>query len=202
MKIGHAIPVLVSAVLPGVGHITAGRPLRGLLLFLLFGFAVDGYLYSQALRILPAEHAAASPAVVRAVALACGAALWLFAVVDTAAIGRRRRRIESRAGEATAHIREGLIAYLRDDFKAAARALHKALRINDHDPDALYHLGVVYAAAGHHRKARRALRRCIRFDDEGKWDNEAYDHLRALEAAPPPQRTPGASKEDPREAKA
>ena len=200
MKIARIVPVVVSAVIPGLGHVAAGRTAKGLFLFFLFGFAVDGYFYSQALSILPAGVAPVSPGLVRTLALAGGAVLWLYAVVDATAIARRLRRIESRADEATGHLRKGLVAYLRDDLAAAAHALHAALRINGRDPDALYHLGVVYAAAGHRRKARRALQRCIRFDDNGKWDTEAHDHLRALDSAPPATRKPKATKEDQGEA--
>lgn len=187
MKLGHVIPVALSAVLPGSGHIAAGRPAKGVVLFFLFGFAVDALLYSQALAILPPTYHPVSPALVRGLAFAVGGLLWLYALIDTAAVERRLRRIDARAGEATAHIRDGLIAYLCDDLRAAARAFHTALRINDRDADALYHLGVVYAAAGHPRKARHALQRCIRFDDDGKWDNQAHDQLEALDAAPAPQ---------------
>ncbi len=197
------MPVLLSAVIPGMGHVAAGRTTRGLIVFFLFGFAVDGYLYSQALRILPANVAPVEPGLMRTVSLAFAGALWLIALADTARLALRRRRIVSRADEATALIRNGLVAYLRDDLAAAAHALHAALRINDRDPDALYHLGVVYAASGHVRKARRALLRCIRFDDEGKWDVEAHDHLQALDAAPPRHtRTPAAGKEPSGEADA
>ena len=195
MKLGHVIPVALSAVLPGIGHIAAGRSIKGIVLFFLFGFAVDGFLYGQALTILPPTHHPVSPSLVRGIALGLGGLLWLYAVIDTTAFARRQRRVESRADEATGHIRDGLIAYLRDDLRAAARAFHAALRINGRDPDALYHLGVVYAAAGHARKARRALRRCIRFDDGGKWDNKAHDHLEAIDAPAAPAAPPEPEKE-------
>ena len=64
MKIAHVLPIAVSAVMPGCGHIAAGRTARGLLVFFLFGFAVDGFFYSQALSILPPEHAAVAPGLV------------------------------------------------------------------------------------------------------------------------------------------
>ena len=186
MKIGHTIPLLISAVVPGCGHIAAGRPARGLLLFFLFGFAIDGFLYSQAQSILPPDRTPLPPAAIHNIAIAAGAALWLLAIADTAAIVRRQRRIESRAAEATDLIRQALVASLRKDWSAAAHALHAALRIDPHDPDALFHLGVVYAAAGHRRKARRALQRCVRCDHDGKWDSQAAEQLDALDAAPPP----------------
>jgi tetratricopeptide (TPR) repeat protein len=183
VKIAETIPVALSAVLPGCGHIAAGRQGKGLLVFFLFGFSVDGYLYSQALSILPADQAAAAPTI-RILSLASGILLWTYAVVDTARLARRHRRIAARADEATTHVRDGLIAYLRDDYAAAVQALQSALRIDDQDADALFHIGVAYAHQGNSKKARRALNRCIHYDHDGKWDEEAGEQLRHLDAAP------------------
>ncbi|MFP4057210.1 MAG: tetratricopeptide repeat protein [Candidatus Brocadiia bacterium] len=185
MKPAHIAPICLSAVFPGCGHIAAGRPARGLLLFFLFGFAVDGFLYTQAQGILPAAERPAHVAAVRYAALAAGLVLWGYAVADTTALAVRRRRVAARSQAADSHIRESLVAQLRDDPQGALRALQTALRINDQDPDALFHLGVAYARLGQRRKARRALRRCIRYDREGKWDDEAFAHLREVEGAAP-----------------
>jgi tetratricopeptide (TPR) repeat protein len=203
VKLAHLFPICLSVVFPGCGHIAAGRPARGLLLFFLFGFAVDGFLYSQAQSILPPDQAGAA-SVVRVIALAAGFLLWAYAIADTTSLALRRQRIEARADAATSHIRLGLLASLRDQWPEALRAFQTALRINDQDPDALFHVGVAYAHLGQRRKARRALRRCIRYDRSGKWDDEAFDHLRQLEAAPPkapsPSPTPasGEDREAPR----
>ena len=186
MKAGHVVPIVVSAALPGCGHIAAGRPIKGLLLFFLFGFAVDGYFYAQAQSILPPDPAALSPTAIRCAALAAGAVLWLFAIADTTAIALRRRRSEARADEATAHIRRALVAYLRSDYPAAVQALQLALRIHPSDPDALYHLGLVYSVSGQLRKARRALRRCARHDRDGKWHHDAAHLLQVVRDAAPP----------------
>jgi Tfp pilus assembly protein PilF len=110
--------------------------------------------------------------------------LWAYAVVDTTRLARRHGRIEARADEATARVRDGLIAYLRDDCGAAAKSLQAALRIDDQDADALFHIGVAYAHQGEKKKARRALNRCIQYDHDGKWDEEAGEQLRHLDATP------------------
>jgi tetratricopeptide (TPR) repeat protein len=185
VKVSRVIPVCLSAALPGCGHIAAGQAGKGILVFFLFGFALDGWLYSQAQSILPAESTTPALAFVRYGAIALGVILWVFAVADTAALALRRRRIETMADAANAHIGDALVAYLRNDYDAAVKALRAALRVNDQDIDALFHLGVVYAATGQRRKARRALYRCIRYDHDGKWDNEAQEQLRALESTPP-----------------
>lgn len=183
MKIGQIVPVCLSMVLPGAGHLAAGRPARGILIFFLFGFAVDGWIYSQAASVLPPTHTPVSLPLIRYGALALGAALWAFAVFDTVSLALRRRRIAAKAEAADAHVREALVAYLRSDLDAAVQQLRAALRINDQDPDALFHLGVVYAGMGQPRKARRALRQCIRYDHDGKWDNQALQQLQALGGA-------------------
>jgi tetratricopeptide (TPR) repeat protein len=196
VTLAPAVPIAVSVVLPGLGQVVAGRTLRGLALFFLFGCAADGYFYSQALRILPPEVAPVAPGLVRTLSLVGGGLVWLVAFADVVRLASRNRRIRSRAAEATAHIRKGLIAYLRHDLPAATRAFLAALRIDDRDPDALYHLGVAYAAAGQRRKARRALRRCVRFDADGKWDIEAQAHLHALDAPPQPAEPPPEPQEE------
>ncbi len=181
MKVREIAPVCISAVLPGCGHIAAGQHAKGLLLFFLFGFAVDGVLYGRAQSFLRPE---APGSAVYTIALLLGMGLWVYAVGDTVAIALRSRRIEAKAEVADSHIRQALVAYLADDLASATDFLRAALRVNPRDPDALFHLGVVHARAGRHRQARRALRRCLRADHDGKWDAEADAELRALEAAP------------------
>ncbi len=219
MKIAQVIPILLSMLMPGVGHIAAGRALRGILLFFLFGFAIDGWLYSQAASVLPPERSALDIPTIRNLSLGLGALLWAFAVLDTVAIALRRRRILAKADVADAHIRGALVAHLRNEPEAAIKELRAARRINDQDPDALFHLGVIYAGLGQRAKARKAFHQCISYDSEGKWDAHAQEQLRALEAVsssksrgsrsdkepPPPQRetrnakreTPDAKRETP-----
>jgi len=172
-----------------------------LVLFLL-GFAVDGYFYGQAMSIVPPEEAG-SAGTIHTLSIIGSVLLWLYAVGDTTLLALRHRRIEARADDATAQLREGLVAYLKDDLRASVRAYQQALRIDDQDPDALFHVGVAYAHLGLHKKARRALNRCIQYDHDGKWDDEAAEQLRHLEAAPDgvPVSTPTAEG-TPREAEA
>ena len=183
MKANSLVPVCLSVVFPGAGQIAAGRPARGLLLIFLLGFAVDGYLYSQAQTLLPPERATISPASLRGGAFALGGLLWAIAIADAAATALRSRRMEASSGLANSHIREALVAYLRNDLPAATQSLRAALRIRPRDPDALFYSGVIHAKAGHSRKARKALCRCIRYDTEGKWDDEAHEQLRVIEGA-------------------
>jgi len=197
VKIAEAVPVCLSAVLPGCGHLAAGRPARGLLIFFLFGFAIDGWFYSQAQSILPPEHAGADADLVRYAAIALGVFLWAFAVADTAKLALRHKRIIAKAGVVDSHVRNALTAFLRNDYAAALKPLLAARRINDQDPDTLFHLGVAYAGLGQLRKARHAFHTCIRFDHDGKWDNQTQQQLKALDAAPQhsPQHSPPAGEE-------
>ena len=199
MKLAQIVPVCLSAAVPGSGHIAAGRPLRGVLIFFLFGFAIDGWLYSQAASILPPERTMMSVALMRNSAIALGVALWLFAVADTVSIARRRRRIEAKAGVANTCVREAVAAFLRSDYPAAVKELRAALRINDQDPDAYFHLGVALASMGKPRQARRAFHACIRFDHDGKWDAQTREQLEPLTAAHKPKPRPAPSPEPARE---
>ncbi len=180
MRIRDAIAIVLSVLLPGTGHIAAGKPWKGVLIFFLFGFALDGWLYSQAATVLPPEHTVLSIPAVRNGSLALGIILWAFAVCDTTALALRRRRIVAKADVADGHVRNALVAHLRRDPQAALNALRAALRINDQDPDAWFHLGVAQAGLGQRRKARKALRQCIRYDHDGKWDAQAQGQLDAL----------------------
>lgn len=198
MKSAQVVPIVLSALLPGIGHIAAGRALKGILLFFLFGFAVDGWVYSQAASVLPPEQTLLSLPALRNGSLALGGLLWAFAVCDTAAIALRERRIAAKAEVADGHIREALVAHLRDDHQAAIKSLRAALRINDQDPDAWFHLGVAYARLKQLRKARRAFHLCIRYDRSGKWDIQVRDELEALQPPPTaqPARAPAAATQE------
>ena len=182
MKANHALAIGLSAVLPGCGHIAMGHPGRGLLIFFLFGFAVDGVIYGHVNSFLPPQHAATTT---YTLALVAGILLWVIAVADATRLVRRERRAETQADLATAHVRRALVAYLAEDLRAAVAALGDALRIDPRDPDALFYLGVVHAHAGQRRQAQRALRRCLRHDLDEKWEREIHAQLRALDAAPP-----------------
>lgn len=188
MRIAHLIPILLSALLPGMGHIATGRVLKGIAVFFLFGFALDGWVYSRAAAVLPPERSLLGPAALRNASLALGSLLWAYAVLDTAAIALRRRRIAAKAEAATGHIRDALAAYLRNEPQAALASLRAALRINDQDPDALFYLGAIHASLGQARQARKALHKCIRYDHGGKWDAQAQDQLLALEPREPERR--------------
>jgi len=181
VKVREIAPVCISAALPGCGHIAAGKHFKGLLLFLFFGFALDGFLYGHFQHLLAPEQGTSAAYVV---ALVAGLGLWAYAVGDTLALAARSRRIEAKADVADAHIRQALAAYLADDYDGAGAALKGALRINPDDPDALFHLGAVHAAAGRPRPAARAFRKCLRCDLDGKWEREVHARLQRLHAPP------------------
>ena len=199
MRIRDAIAIVLSMLLPGTGHIAAGKPWKGVLVFFLFGFALDGWIYSQAASVLPPWHTVLSIPTVRNGSLALGIVLWAFAVCDVTALALRHRRIAAKAEVADGHIRNALVAHLRRDPQAALKALRAAQRINDQDPDAWFHLGVAYAGLGQRRKAHRAFRQCIRYDHDGKWDTQTQHQLQAL-AAPPARPTPAPPKPSTEEA--
>jgi tetratricopeptide (TPR) repeat protein len=195
VKLSQAIPVGISLALPGCGHIAAGRHLKGLLLFFLFGFAVDGVLYGQAKAFLRPDQPTPTACTV---ALFLGIGLWGYALADTVALVRRAGRVAASASVADAHVRQALVAYLANDLDAASAALRSALRLDPTDADTLFYFAVVLAHTGRPRHARRFFRRCLRWDREGKWEAEVQAQLRALDAggpviAPPHPHPPGGS---------
>ena len=199
MRATDIAAVALSAVLPGCGHIAIGRAARGLLIFFLFGFAIDGWLYAQARSIFP--DGAQSPEVVaiRYGAVAFGLALWALAVGDTTRLAIRRHRRQAHAQKADERVRAALVAILRDDYPTALKELLAARKSDPLDPATAYHLGVVHATLGNRRKARRAFAECIRLDSDGAWEHKAQEQLRLLEARAttpaksPPQREDEAS---------
>ena len=202
MRATDIAPVALSAILPGCGHIAAGRAARGLLVFFLFGFAIDGWFYAQARCICTAEAHSPDVSAIRYGAVAFGLVLWAFAVGDTARLAIRHHRRDAHAQKADAHVRAALIALLRDDHDAALRELLAARKLDPLDPATAYHLGVVHAAAGRVRKARRAFHHCIRLDREGLWEVKVREQLRLLEAPrtprqpTPPTEEPATARED------
>ena len=82
------------ALIPGLGQIQAGRGGRGLLIFLLFAFFLNGYL------IMPFVHDSPD---LRFACLGLGIFFWLVSFVDVVRLGREEPDPAPPAPETTAH---------------------------------------------------------------------------------------------------
>ena len=165
---------LVFAILfPGLGHTALGRPGKGMALSALFFL---GGLVSVALGATleaPWESDALFGALLFAVGVYAYSLADIALHLTRAAIGRNSAERENR-------FRQGVIAAATGDTDAAAEALRAALAIDSTDVEAHLHLGTLYARQGRRRKARAQLRRCRKFDVEGKWDWEVDCELERL----------------------
>lgn len=161
---------VVFSLVPGLGHIVLGRCVRGLLLFFLFTTFLNGLL------LWPAISGESYARKSQAGFLAAAGLLWLYAVLDAFRIAywRKRRSLRKRKLQ---HLRTGLGHYLRDEWDLAREEFRQILRKDRDDPDAHFHLGMVYKAEGRWRAARRHLRRSVYVDELGKWRHEVAEEL-------------------------
>jgi hypothetical protein len=96
----------------------------------------------------------------------------LLVVIDH---DRRRRRRD-------AAFREGLAHTVRDDSEQAARCFREALCLDPSEASVRFHLGVALRRVRRFKAARRQLRRCVRWDADRAWADEARRELAAIEA--------------------
>jgi tetratricopeptide (TPR) repeat protein len=169
------LPVLLSAIAPGAGHLVRRQYLRAAALLLTFVVLLDGVAIGLLL-VAPRE-----PELGHRLALHCGIGagfVWLVAlghmiyrsyVFDE---NRQRQRVELL-------FRQGQQDYLRGDHQAALEAFKQAIKLDREDADLRLYLASTYQALGQRRRARRALRKCLNVDDAGKWTWEVEQALAA-----------------------
>jgi tetratricopeptide (TPR) repeat protein len=162
---------------PGFAHIFAlERAGWGTVYFLAFVFGADAAL--AGLYLL--DDAWSSQAYAAGCALA-GAA-WLASWLDTARLIVFRdydRRTVLRARLTS----EGVIYYASGHLLKARNAFRECLDLDHRDPDVLFWYGCVEAGLGRVRRARRAFRRCRKYDLARKWAFEVGRQEERLEEA-------------------
>lgn len=181
---------MLLSVVTGFGHVYLRHYVLGALLFAVFATALNAVFLGSVIE----SNKMLAHALFRAgVPLAIGT--WVVGLVHAWKIsyGTDRRRLRE---ERQRLFREGLIAYVRDDLDAAARALGRVIDkdVDWEETDALFHLGVVelrrarrFEGGGEARKAarsrrcaQRAFRSCLARDDRKKWRGEiAHERERA-----------------------
>lgn len=167
---------LVLGLVPGLAHYAVfDRPGWAVLFFLPFVFGADAAVMGH---YLFAEEWAAD---LYFVGCAAAGAAWLLAWLDTARLAVFRDYAK-RAAQRREWAREGVAHYAAGRLRKAKGAFRRCLDIDQRDPDVLFWYGSVQARLGHGRGARRALRRCRKFDATGHWAFE-LDVLEARLAA-------------------
>ena len=165
--------VILTLLMPGLGHFLIGRFVRGLVIWLVYMCSALGAIACGLTGGGPLSHNA--PFVVL---MLISAACWVYAVVNIVDVTFGSE--ESTSEECDEHFRQGVTHYLRGELVRAKKEFQKALSLNRRDLEARLHLGMVYAAEGRYHHARRAFKRCLALDHDGKWHWELQRELRRL----------------------
>jgi len=169
------IAIGVSLLFPGLGQIVLGRAINGLFLLAVYGF----FVLLGVFRVIACE----TPSVFddRLFCLALGAAgtAWVCSLIETLQFGLERKALGTEA-DRDAHIRKGVVSYLKGEFGRAAEEYRKALALDRNDTDARFHLAMALKAQGSHRRARRTLKQCLALDPDTKWYADIHDELENL----------------------
>ena len=179
------LTLLLSFILPGIGHISNGRIAVGVAFFL--GEVIVANCYAWL--ILPfyraAEpFAAPDPTVAwkSTLAIACFIVLWIGCQGHLVYL-LYLRDPERFADEKELAFREGLRYYVRDELPEAIRQFERVLYYDPFDRDAYFHLGVCFSRAGRYGRARRRFKKCTELDDDHKWAEEITDELERIREA-------------------
>lgn len=165
--------ILLSAMIPGLGDVMLGRPVRGMLLALGFTACVSMAL----LRALFVQPVLNDMGFICVAAAALG--IWLFGLSGLIRIALRPL-IKLTRPDLDDFFRVGIHHYLNGRLTHAERAFKRMLWIDPADADAHLRLGLVYKAQGKAKRARASFKRCSAFDPEGKWRAEVARELRSL----------------------
>lgn len=173
-----------SVLIPGLGQMLMGRPIRGSLFLLGAGLCVDvsAIAWFRLAAVPPTRSALTFGPLVLA------ALLWLYGIVDAFILARPEAAQVARRRDQ--HYRQGLLCFLVDDLEEAEAQFRQAIRLDRDDVDARFHLALTLKARGDLRKARRVLLQCRELDEEKKWRSEIGRELESLEKASsaPPER--------------
>ena len=159
----HAVAAfLLTALVPGTGHLLYRRYLKGAVLAMIYGAALNIFLVSRFL--MPVMAGAPLPWV----ALGMTAAVWLFAMIDLAI------RLKSLSAKEFQSAKDDLlkaaqVAWLKDEYPQAERLLREILRKDERDVEAWVHLGKVLKAVGRASEARICFRSALNLDGSGTW---------------------------------
>jgi len=166
---------MILGVLPGAAHILVlDRAAVGAVFFVLFMVGVDAAVLGRWVL----ETSTAPDILMGGVFLA--AAAWLAAFLDVA------RLVVFRDYRGRAEMRrrlcdEAIAAYALGNLHAARKCFRACLDLSARDPDVLFWYGVVEARRGKDRRARRSFKRCLKYDEQRKWEWECRRELVRME---------------------
>lgn len=180
MKFRKLLALLLTVILPGLGHFIIRQYLRASLLLLLFVLLADGTVVG---RMLIAPRNAELGGQMTLLCAAGAGCIWLAAVAHIFYLNfifnekAHRDRIEQL-------FQQGQQNYLRSQYDEAAAAFRRAVRLDPEDPDVRFYLGCTLREMGLKRKARSQLRKCRILDVQDKWEWEVKDAMAAFKKRP------------------
>lgn len=162
-KVGTRLLATMLGIVPGLAHVLLlERTGTGTLLFVLFIGAAQAAAWA---RYLLTDDWAAD---LFNAGCAVAAAAWLWSFLDVARLTlfrnyekRRALRAELASG--------GVRLYAAGRLEKARASFRRALDLDLRDADILFWYGCVESRRGKAGRARRAFRRCRKYDREGKW---------------------------------
>ncbi len=174
--IGRRVKAAVLGLVPGLAHVLVlDRPGVGTAYFLIFMAGVDAVVAARWL--LDVDWAAD----LLLAGIAVAGLVWLVAFLDMARLAFFRD-YEKRAEERRTLAGRGVRAYAAGRLGEARTAFRACLALDARDADALFWYGCIEARRGKRRRARRAFRRCVRHDLDGKWAWQTGVELERLES--------------------
>jgi hypothetical protein len=178
---------LFLGLVPGLAHILLlDRTGWGALYFVLFVLGADAAL--AGLYLL--DEAWAGDAWAGGCAVAGGA--WLVSFLDMARL-TLFRDFEARAALRRKLTADGVRLYAAGRHRKARVAFRDCLDLDHRDPDVLFWYGCVESALGRPKRARRALRRCRKYDVDGRWAFQAKRLEARIDRPPRPATRPAAA---------
>jgi tetratricopeptide (TPR) repeat protein len=168
---------ILLALVPGLGHLYLGRHWRGLGIFAVFAFAVNGMFIA-----FEAFFYTAGAESVFMMFQGGAVSIWAYSVLHVAYLTKQFERAPV-AERKDYHLKRGLTQYLAGSFDTALDEFNAVLKLDPMDIDARFHLGMTHKALGHQKPATKAFKRCLADDMNAKWRWEIEVQLKELKGA-------------------
>lgn len=169
----NTIRNILAVLIPGVGKILRRKYFSGAVILILWIGALDAYVLMKNL------NPSGVPLYVEPALLA--ALISTFAANATNEvlhIGRQQRNLST--GRVDELYSRALAAFVAGEDRSADDLLRSALRLDELNVDCLFLRGQVAGRLGRNHRARRLLRKCGDFDENGKWKWEISAILERL----------------------
>ncbi len=169
--------IVLSLLLPGVGHGLLGKNVTSILLLVGFGGSIDALVISRLWfeTMLPGR--------MLWLTIALAGTIWLYSALTIIRLGYWRHRPSLVAAKEAA-FKSALDLYLQDKYNEARVGFLRALKLDPEDAEAHLYLASVETDCGRLKEARKHLSRAKRLDVEGKWAWEVSRKEGLLRARP------------------